>query len=156
MNKVIGIGECAISSNQEDTITTYALASCVAVTAYCQSKRAAGMVHIVLPAPAMNEKNSDEPFYYAITGVPLMINRICSKYDCTKSELQIRLFGGAESIREKDFFKLGQKNIQMVEKVLKSMNLSYNSSETGGFISRTLDMNVATGIIMIKSQSINI
>jgi chemotaxis protein CheD len=156
VNRIVGIGECAISGNQGDTITTYALASCVAVTAYCQSKIAAGMVHIVLPAPAGNQENNVEPFYYAITGVPLMINRICSKYGCTESELKIRLFGGADSVREKDYFKLGQKNIRMVEKVLKSMNLSYNTSETGGFISRTLDMNVATGNIMIRSQSINI
>ena len=46
MDKIVGIGEYAISNRREDIIKTFALASCVAVTAYSPSKGVAGMVHI--------------------------------------------------------------------------------------------------------------
>lgn len=156
MNKVVGIGEYAISVNPEDIITTHALASCVAVTAYSSSKKVAGMVHIMLPSPSQGQKDSSGPYYYAVTGIPLMINKMCSEYGCLKSDLKIKLFGAADSIRVEDVFKLGKKNKQTVEKVLKDMNLHYDSSKTGGVLSRTLEMDVATGNITIKSQPITI
>ncbi len=156
MVKIVGIGDYAVSRSPEETIVTFALASCVAVTAYSPSIKAAGMIHIVLPAPTPNREGSLGPYYYATTGIPLMLNKMCSEYGCLKSELRVRLFGGANSIREKDVFKLGQKNIRMVEKVLKDMKLSYDSSETSGTLSRTLEMNVGTGMVAIKLHPITI
>lgn len=35
MIKVIGIGEYAVSNNEEDTIMTFALGSCAALVIYC-------------------------------------------------------------------------------------------------------------------------
>lgn len=156
MIKIVGLGEYAVSGSHGDTIMTHALASCVAVTAYSPSQKAAGMVHIVLPGISQNQKNGLGTCYYAVTGIPLMLDRLCSDFACRKSELWIRLFGGANSIRKEDIFKLGQKNRLMVEKVLKNMNLSYDASETGGNLSRTIVMDVATGEIIIKSQPIMI
>ncbi len=156
MKRVVGIGECIISDNPDDILVTYALASCVAVTVYSTAKKVSGMVHIVLPSPEENRENRIGPYYYAITGVPLMITRLCSEFGCLKSELSTRLFGGADSIREKDFFRLGRKNIMMVKDVLSNMSLKYDATETGGFISRTLEMNVSTGKILINTQPINI
>ena len=156
MSKVVKIGDCTVSDTRGETITTYALASCMAVTAYSPSKKAAGMVHIVLPRPTQNQNDSLGPYYYAITGVPLMIDMMCSKYGCLKSELIIRLFGGANSIRVEDVFKLGQKNKQMVEMILKDMNLPYDASETGGVLSRTLEIDVLTGETTVRYQPITI
>jgi len=48
-NLIIGIGEYVVSNKKEDTIKTYALASCVAVIIYSSSKKVSGMVHISLP-----------------------------------------------------------------------------------------------------------
>lgn len=156
MAKIVGVGDCAVSTCQEETIITYALASCVAVTAYSTSKKAAGMVHIVLPSPSQNQNDSSGPYYYAVTGIPLMIDRMCAECGCFKSELRIKMFGGADSVREEDVFELGHKNRQMVERILKEMNLPYDASETGGVLSRTLEMDVATGVIIVKYQPITI
>lgn len=156
MALVVGVGDCKVSVEPEETIVTYALASCVAVTAYSPSKKAAGMVHIMLPNPSEKQRDSLGPHYYAYTGIPLMINSMCSVYDCPRNELTIRLFGGASSIREEDVFKLGEKNKQMAEMILTDMKLSYDASETGGVLSRTLEMDVATGIIIVRYHPITI
>jgi chemotaxis protein CheD len=114
------------------------------------------MVHILLPSTQKYQEQSLGPCYFAITGVPLMINSMCSDYGCQKGELIVRLFGGADSIRDNDVFWLGKRNIKAVVKVLTEMNLTFDVSETGGLISRTLEMNVANGRVLIKSQDITI
>lgn len=156
MARIVGIGDHAVSNEPEEIIITYALASCVAVTAYSPLKKAAGMVHIALPYPSQYLDNSAGPYYYAATGIPLMIDSLCKEYGCLKSELSIKLFGGASSIREDDVFKLGHKNINVAEKVLTDMKLSFDASETGGVLSRTLEMDVETGSIKVSCQPITI
>jgi chemotaxis protein CheD len=108
----------------------------------------------MLPSPQKDREQSLGPFYYAVTGIPIMISRMCSEYGCQKGELIVRLFGGADSIRDNDVFWLGKRNIKAVVKVLTEMNLAFDVSETGGLISRTLEMNVAIGKVLIKSQDI--
>lgn len=156
MAKIVGVGDCATSISPRETIVTYALASCIAVTAYSPSKKAAGMVHIILPDSSGKQKDSLGPYYYADTGIPLLIDRMCSEYGCLRSELKIKMFGGANSIRVEDIFKLGYKNRQMAEKILNEMRLPFDASETGGVISRTLEMDVTTGSVIVKYQPITI
>lgn len=153
MDKIIGIGEYAISNNKKDTIKTFALGSCVAITLYSPLKKAAGMVHIALPyAVVSNEDDRLKPCYYATSAVPFIINKICSEFGCLKGDLRINIFGGAESLREDDVFRIGQRNTDIVKKMLNELNLLYDASETGGTCSRTLSMDVETGKIKVYLQ----
>jgi chemotaxis protein CheD len=157
MDKIVGIGEYAVSNNRNDVLKTFSLASCVALTVYCPVKNAAGMVHIALPAPnRMNDDSNIRPYYYAATAVPLLINRMCNKYGCCKINLEVQLFGGADSIQADDVFQIGRKNLNIVKKSLACLGLQYNSSETGGKYSRTLEMNVSNGNIKLTLQPIKI
>jgi len=54
MVKIIGIGEYAISSSEDDIIKTYALASCVGLVVYNPIAKIVGMVHIALPDSNIN------------------------------------------------------------------------------------------------------
>lgn len=157
MDKIVGIGEYAVSNNKNDVLKTFALASCVALTVYCPVKNAAGMVHIALPAPdRLNDNSNIRPNYYAITAVPLLINRICNKYGCSKNDLEIKLFGGADSIQENDVFEIGKKNLNIIKESLAYMGLRNDASETGGKYSRTLEMEVSSGNIKLTLQPIKI
>lgn len=155
MDRIVGIGEFIISNSKEDIIKTFALASCVAVTAFCPSKSVAGMIHIALPSPPRGVNPNIRLGYYAVTGLPSFINKMCLEYGCSKKEIKIGVYGGSNSI-QKDVFQIGKKNISMVVKILKDMNLSYNIGETGGIISRTLIMDVAVGNVKIITQPIRI
>lgn len=154
MDKVVGIGELAISNKLGDKLKTYALASCVGVTVYSPIKKVAGMIHIVLPNPYEKGYIENIPSYYARTGIPLLVNKICSEYGCLKGELEISLYGGAKSIRENDVFNIGMKNIYAAKKALSDMYLKFNAVEVGGRVSRTLEMDVDTGIVKVITQPI--
>jgi chemotaxis protein CheD len=150
MYKLIGIGDYDVSNNQTDTIKTFALASCVAVTAYCPKKKAAGMVHVALPEYTGIDvpRNSG---YYASTGIAALIEKICRNYGCKKDELIIQMYGGASSMKENDRFKIGEKNILAVMEALSSLSLKIRKAEIGGHISRTIELDVATGAVKMST-----
>ena len=155
MDRIVGIGDGIISNNIDEVIKTFALASCVAVCAYHPSKNIAGMAHIALPTNRSEDKNSN-PYYYADTAVPLLINNMCRRYNLSNNELDIKIFGGANSIRHDDVFNIGRSNIQAVRVALEKLELKCRMAETGGTISRTIEMSVSTGAIKVFTQPINI
>ena len=156
MDLVIGLGEYLVSDKPEDKIKTYALASCVALTVYCPTKKTLGMVHIVLPTSSINSDISkSKPGYFADIAVPLLINETCNKSLCKKSDLVIGIFGGAKSVKRPDLFNIGEKNLNETMKQLESLGLKYTYIDTGGTNSRSLEMDVETGTPKINYQKIN-
>lgn len=152
MDIIVGIGEYAITNNALVKLKTFALASCVAVTAYSAEKKAAGMIHIVLPHPQRPEDAVKKPVFYASTGIPLLIKSMCRKYGCRKEELSIGVFGGAASKHKNDFFAIGEKNLSAVYSVMKSLSLRIGRKEVGGEVSRSLEMDVATGNVKVFAK----
>ena len=153
MDLIVGMGEC-LTSNEDAVLRTFSLASCVAVTAYSPLKRAAGMIHVVLPRPLGQMDGRERPCYFAETGVPLLFSEMLYKYGCRKEELQIQLYGGADSIMEQDVFNIGLKNIDAVRSALGKLGLTACRSELRGSDSRTIAMDVKTGFIEVSRQPI--
>jgi len=157
MDRIIGIGEYAISDDASEVLKTFALSSCVALTVYSPIKKVLGMVHIALPnSEIMQNRVVANPAYYADTAVPLLIHKMCIGYGCIKEELEVRLFGGAESVRKDDIFNIGIRNIQMVESVLSKMDLTICYSDTGGNTTRSIAADVATGTVKVVYQTLSI
>ncbi len=152
---IIGIGEYTVSDNCNDIIKTFALSSCIAVTIYNPYKKIGGMIHIALPSPT-GVSTDRGPGFYATTGIPLLIDLLCNKYKCLQRELVINMYGGADSIYKEDIFQIGKRNIEAVLNTLTVLNLDVQYSDTGGFISRTVEMNMDTGNVEIMSQPITI
>lgn len=153
MERIVGMGECIVSDNEDDIITTYALASCVAVTAYCPVKKVAGMIHVVLPFPLKSMDFKNRPCYFAQTGIPLLINTLCQKYGCAKEELAIHMYGGMEATRQRDIFQVGKSNIDAVKYMLLEMGLKIRKADLRGNDSRTLSMDVKTGLVEVYRQT---
>lgn len=156
MQKIVGIGEMTISNNIEDSIKTFALASCVGVVVYSSFRKVGGMIHIALPKPPNNELGIIRRCYYASTGIPYLVNKICKDYGCIKGELKISLYGGANSIRSNDIFNIGRKNLQATRNILNEMNLKFVDTETGENVSRTIELNMFTGEVTVVYQQIRI
>ncbi len=152
MERIVGIGDYAISDKEDDIIKTIALGSCVAVTVFSPSRKVAGMVHIALPFSVLPNEDRTKPCYYAESAVPFLINKICREYNCMKTDLSINVIGGAVSIRKDDLFRIGQRNVEVVRQKLRELDLPYDDSETGGTCSRTLTMEVSSGKIRIDSR----
>ncbi len=156
MKNIVGIGEYAISDNKVNLLKTFALASCVAVTAYSPIRKKGAMIHVALPEPDTEKDRMARPGYYATTGIPLMIEKLCYEHGCTKGELEIKIFGGAESIRENDIFNIGKRNIKAVVETLHNLHLRILSAQVGGRVSRTIELDTNTGEVYISTQPINI
>lgn len=153
MDRIIGIGEYAISDDTSDVLKTYALSSCVALTVYDPIKKVLGMVHIALPDSGIIKNGTIAcPANYADTAVPTLIQKVCFGYGCNMEELELRLFGGARSIRKDDVFNIGTRNVEMVESVLSQMNLKMCYSDTGGNTARSVAADVATGTVKVVYQ----
>ncbi|MFA9399395.1 MAG: chemotaxis protein CheD [Clostridiaceae bacterium] len=158
MIKVIGIGEYEVSHNEEDIIKTYALGSCVAVVIYSPMLKKLGMVHIALPDSRINknENNTSKIGYFADTALPKLFNEICGGYSFNKKYYKVSLFGGALSRRKDDIFNVGLKNIVKIESILNENGIEFDSSNTGGYYSRTVEVDVRTGTIIIDRQQMKI
>lgn len=154
---IIGIGEHAVTNEYGETIVTYALSSCVAMTVYSPDKYVAAMVHIYLPEysirPGLKITN---PWAYADTAVPMLIQKVCDNHKCNKHELEIKIYGGAESRNKSDIFKIGRRNIEAVNKALNLLNLSIFYSDTGGSSSRTITLYSDTGDVKVHYLPLNI
>jgi len=156
MDIIIGIGEYGISNKKEDVLKTFALASCVGVTMYCPKVSAAGMVHIALPMNQTINESLSKPCYYASLGVPLLLDKMEKEFNCKQKDLVIQLFGGADSVNKNDYFLIGRKNIIYITNLLEKMELRYSYGGIGGNLSRTIEMDVATGCIKIHTQPIKV
>ena len=152
MEIIVGLGEIGVSDNENAKIKTFALGSCVAMTVFHPQMRAAGMIHIVLPKP-LNEKDIRErPGYFAETGVPLLIDTFCNSFYCLKQQLVIQIYGGADSKNENDVFQVGKRNVNAVKNILDNMGLNIAKSDIGGYESRTVEMDVKTGKIIVSKR----
>ncbi len=154
MELVVGMGEYLVTDREEDIVRTFALASCVAVTAYSPARKAAGMIHVVLPAPMDLRDSFERPSYFAETGIPLMINAMCRKFGLKKEELYIHMYGGADSVLPQDIYNIGKKNIDAVKHALLVMGLTIRKADLRGSDSRTITMYVNTGSVDVYRQPI--
>ncbi|HBV87254.1 MAG TPA: archease [Desulfosporosinus sp.] len=155
MDRIIGIGEYVTTNAPQDVIKTYALASCVAVTIYNPVIHLAGMIHIALPNPSDLQETLRRPGYYATTGIPILVDQLCRKYGSQRKDLQVKIFGGAVSIRTDDYFNIGPKNIKAVREILLGMDLKILDAYIGGEISRSITMSVRTGNIEVITLPFN-
>ncbi len=153
MDRIIGIGEYIITDDTDAVVKTFALSSCVALTLYDPNKKVLGMVHIALPNSEIKKNGIiANPAYYADTAIPLLIHKACLGYGCTKDRLELRLYGGAQSIRKDDVFNIGIHNVDMVKLMLKQMNLMLCYSDIGGNRARNVVADVATGTVRVVYQ----
>lgn len=154
MIKVIGIGDYAVSSSEEDTIKTFALGSCVALVIYCPDYKKLGMVHIALPDSSIvrNEINKYKEGYFADIAVPLLFNKVCGGFINYKKEYKVSIYGGALSMNKNDIFNVGLKNLVKIREILCENNVEFDFSNTGGNYSRTIEIDVMTGTPIISKQ----
>jgi len=155
MIKVVGIGGYAISNSAEDVLITYALSSCVALTAYVPSKKGGGMVHILLPDSG-SYSDSISMWKFGDIAIPGLIKKVCKELNCDKSQLEIKVYGGAESINKSDHFRIGSKNIEAVNKALHLLELIPVYKDVGGNKIRSLEMFMDTGEVNVRYSPLNI
>ncbi len=147
----IGIGEMLVTRNKEDIIKTYALGSCVAVMIY-DNDCIGGMVHIALPDSSISIEADNKPQgYFADKALPILIEKM-KRLGASFKKIWIKIAGGSNSNYKNDNFNIGKRNILAVKKFLWKNGLGIISEETGGKISRTVELHLNDGTIIVSSN----
>lgn len=149
----VGIGEWAVSSNEEDLLKTYALGSCVAVCVYDAKLRLAGLLHVALPDSAVDAvKAGLHPGYFADTGLSLMIEELKAA-GALRAHVWIKLAGGASVMDDRGVFDIGRRNVLAIKKHLWKSSLGPIAEDVGGSISRTVSIAAGSGEVIVSSSN---
>ncbi len=150
-NIVIGVGDYYVSSDPSDLLVTYALGSCVGVTAYDARARVGGILHFKLPHSQINPgMASTHPAMFGDTGLEAFL-RGMFQAGATKPNLDIKLAGGAKGLASAgDFFNIGERNLLIAQRVFWMNGLIVSRKDTGGNDYRTVKLEMATGRVTIK------
>ena len=128
------------------------LGTCLGVALFDRKKKIGGMIHILLPEPpgfttthAFHEK-------YAATGVPLLINQLLDM-GAETDNLEASIAGGAlvGPVSRQDIdLDIGGRSFEITNTILKAHRIKTVQSETGGFFTCTLELNMETGDAIIR------
>ncbi|SLM27743.1 CheD3 [Desulfamplus magnetovallimortis] len=136
---------------KSDRILQAYLGTCVGVALYDKAHNVGGMIHILLPSPPTKNR-PENPEKYASTGLPILLQAL---YDlgATPKTLTATIAGGAlvGPLSHQDInLDIGGRSMEIAMKVLENENIFIEKSETGGFFTCTLELNLTNGETSIK------
>ena len=139
------------ATTQSPKIFQAYLGTCLGVALYDNVRKAGGMIHILLPEPP-GFFGTDSPEKYASTGIPLLIQTLIDM-GCTEENLKASIAGGAlmGPISHQDMgLDIGGRSAEIVNNELKDRGIEIIKSETGGFFTCTLALDLETGETQIS------
>jgi chemotaxis protein CheD len=139
-----------ISQDQEGSLITYSLGSCIGVAIYDPVARIGGLLHYMLPESNLDpQKALKKPFMFADTGIPILFKE-AYRYGAVKNRLIVKVAGGAQILDDSGFFNIGKRNYMAMRKLLWKNNILIKAEDVGGQVSRTVRLEMSTGEVWIK------
>jgi chemotaxis protein CheD len=152
---IVSIGSLAVSNDPNDRLTTFSLGSCLGVAIYDPVVRAGGLLHAMLPSSSINPARAAErPAMFVDAGVAALF-RACYELGADKRRLRICVAGGAHFMDKSNFFNIGLRNYQQFRDILRQHGLAIAAEEVGGWVSRTVQLNIRTGEVRLKTSGQN-
>jgi len=150
---VVGVADMAVARAGAGRIVTYALGSCIGLTAYDPVARVGGLLHFMLPQPGgKGELKQLKPYMYATTGIPMMLRKLVEE-GAVPSRLVLCAAGGAEILANASTMAIGKRNRTMLRRILWKMNLPLEAEDTGGSLARTMMIDLEVGTVEIRVQN---
>ena len=146
----IAAGRFKVGKAQTNIFQVY-LGTCLGVALYDKSTKIGGMIHILLPEPP-GISSADFPEKYASTGIPMLIRELVN-LGAIPENLEACLAGGAlvGPVSRQDInLDIGGRSTDIAVSILKAFGIKTIKSETGGFFTCTLELNMDTGETSIK------
>ena len=147
---IVGIADLKTSSRAADVVITYALGSCLGITAHDPVARVGGMVHVMTPSSTLDaERAQRAPATFVDTGVNLLIQE-CLKLGAQKSRIVLVASGGAErGDGGSDMFQIGRRNFVALRQVLWKLGIILRRHDVGGNHPRTMSLAIGSGEVGI-------
>ena len=119
------------------------LGTCVGVALYDGEAGVGGLIHLLLPEP-VGAGSSFQPEKYASTGLPIFLRALCDE-GASKKRLKAYIAGGAlvGPIDSRDLhLDIGGRTVETVMRCFKEEKIQIEKSETGGFFTCSLNLNM--------------
>lgn len=150
MRKVVGVADLAVSNKVEEVLVTYSLGSCIAVVIYDPSVKVGGMLHYMLPESSLDATKAQKvPAMFADTGIPMLFKQ-SYRLGAKKSNMIVKVVGGAQILDEKGVFNIGKRNYLALRKIFWKNNVMVSAEHVGGNVNRTVRLEIATGNVLLK------
>jgi chemotaxis protein CheD len=146
---VAGIGEMVISKDPKTTLVAYGLGSCVALTAWDPRTSVGGLAHFMLPAgPA-----GGPPVKFIVGGLQAFLQGF-AKHGGRPERAQLKGAGGAAMLSlASGGLEIGRRNAEAIAAGLAALGLTLHARDLGGTAGRTVQLEVGTGRLLVKSMS---
>ena len=151
----VDVSDAKVSRDATDILVTYSLGSCVGVCLYDRKAHAGGMLHYLLPNSVEKPRQAREnPFMYADTGMKLLLKKLASM-GAKKERMRVKIAGGAAVLKvAAKGFDIGKRNYLAIRKILWENRMFVEAEDIGGFLPRTVYMNLADGATTIRSNGL--
>lgn len=148
----IGMADLNVASGGA-VLKTTGLGSCVGVTLFDPTVKAAGMAHIMLPSSEIAREGQLNIAKYADTALPELIRRL-KTIGADPKRLVAKMAGGAQMFAfagGSDSMRIGPRNVESTKLALESFGIPLLAEDTGANYGRTVEIDSETGIFTIRS-----
>lgn len=153
MTVVVDIADSAVSKDPSAAIITYSLGSCIGVAIWDPVAHVGGMLHYMLPESQLSpDKARSNPAMFCDTGVPKLF-RAAYELGAVKNRLVVKVAGGSQLLDDNGTFNIGKRNYLALRKIFWKNGVMIQAESVGGSVSRTLKLDVGTGVVTIKSRN---
>ena len=138
----VSSGSYYVSRNMPRILQAF-LGTCVGVALYDEEAGVGGLLHLLLPEP-VSAGGSFQPEKYASTGFPIFLRALYDK-GASKKRLKAFIAGGAlvSPVASRDLhLDIGGRTVETVMRCLKEEKIQIAKSETGGFFTCCLNLNM--------------
>ena len=149
---VVGVADMAVARVSHGQLITFALGSCIGLSAYDPVAKVGGLLHYMLPQPAEQaDPKALKPFMYASTGIPLLLRKLLDA-GAVQARLVFCAAGGAEILEGAAQMAIGKRNRTILRKVLWKVGVSLAAEDTGGSIARTMSLDLSKGDVRVRTR----
>lgn len=147
---MVNISDYGVGETPGQVLVTFALGSCIAVTAYDATAGVGGMLHFMLPDSGIDaERARNHPCMFADTGIPMLLDRLY-RLGASKHRLAVHAAGAAQMLDGEGFFEIGKRNYLALRRALWKAGLLLHGEAIGGTESRTLRLEIGTGRLWLQ------
>lgn len=140
--EVVPSGSYSIYKRTDKILEAF-LGTCVGLTICDKKENVGGLLHILLPEP-VGDAVYGKPENYALTGIPIFLKSLYEQ-GAKPESMKACLAGGAlvGPVSQRDFnLDIGGRTAEIAERILKEDNIPLAQSETGGFFSCKISLNM--------------
>lgn len=143
--RIIGIADLAASSDGEEQLVACSLGSCIGVAIYDPVSKVGGLLHFMLPDSRMDRKRAEaRPGLFADSGIPVLL-KTAAVLGLEPKRSRILAVGGAQVLDAPPSLRVGERNFEVLRKILEGLSLSLDTAEVGGTQNRTLFLEIGSG-----------